>query len=220
MMGLLDRISIETAGAYADGYMAHLCGLLKAVPHGGVAEASEMFLAARRRGSTIYFAGNGGSAATASHFAQDLCEVGRKASCPTFKGVSLTDNVSFISAIGNDYGFDKIFSIQMQEVFQANDVLVVISASGNSKNLIEAVKLAKSKGGITLGLLGFDGGELLKLCDAAIHVKTEKGEYGPVEDVHMVLDHLVTSYLYRRLTQAKDEWKFASDEAKLARQAV
>lgn len=206
MMGKLDRMSIESSGAYVEGYLEHLGGLLQGLDSRNIEEVSQIFLKARATGKSIYFAGNGGSAATASHFAQDLCEVGRKAKCTSFKGISLTDNVAFITAIGNDYGFEKIFTVQMQEVFLQGDVLVMISASGNSKNLIEAAKLANARGGITVGLLGFDGGELLKLCHKSIHVGTEKGEYGPVEDVHMVLDHLITSYLYRRLTSEKEGW--------------
>lgn len=221
MMGKLDRMNIESVEAYTGDYMTHLCGLLKGVDTAAVEAVSQIFLDARRKGNSIYFAGNGGSAATASHFAQDLCEVGRKAKCATFKGIGLTDNTSFITAVGNDYGFEKIFTVQMQEVFQRDDVLVVISASGNSRNLVEAVKLANARGGVTIGLLGFDGGELLKLCRHSIHARTEKGEYGPVEDVHMVLDHLITSYLYRKLGAESSEWKPGADETALAeRKAV
>lgn len=219
-MGKLDRMSIDTAEAYTGEYMAHLNGLLKGVDSSKVEDVSRIFLQARRQGNSIYFAGNGGSAATASHFAQDLCEVGRKAKCPTFKGIGLTDNTAFITAVGNDYGFEKIFTVQMQEVFQPDDVLVVISASGNSRNLVEAVKLANARGGVTIGLLGFDGGELLKICQHSIHIRTEKGEYGPVEDVHMVLDHLITSYLYRKLNAENSEWKPTADETALAGRKV
>lgn len=156
---------------------------------------SKCFLDAREKGATIFFVGNGGSAATASHFAQDLSEVGRKAKVRSFKTLSLTDNVSFLTAVGNDYGYDKVFLIQLLELFNKGDVFVAISASGNSPNVIEAVKFAKEKGGITVGLVGFDGGKLVDLCDHVIHVVSNKGEYGPVEDIHMTLDHMITSFL-------------------------
>jgi D-sedoheptulose 7-phosphate isomerase len=84
-------------------------------------------------------------------------------------------------------------------LFSKGDVLVVISASGNSPNVIAAVKQAKEMGGKTIGLVGFDGGELLEMCDYVIHVKAKKGEYGPVEDIHMIIDHMVTSFLAFKL---------------------
>ena len=116
--------------------------------------------------------GNGGSAATASHFTQDLGDVGRKANVEGFKTRSLTDNTSLITALGNDFGYDKIFSIQMEEIFNKGDVLVVISASGNSLNVVNAVELAKDLQGTTVGFVGFDGGKLSAMCDYVIHVKS------------------------------------------------
>ena len=83
----------------------------------------------------------------------------------------------------------------MANHFQAGDVLVVISASGNSPNVIKAVELARERKGTTIGLVGFDGGMLAKICDLVVCVKTQKGEYGPVEDVHMILNHMITSHL-------------------------
>lgn len=148
-----------------------------------------------KRWQLYFFAGNGGSAATSSHFSQDLAEVGRKAGLNSFRTLSLTDNVPFLTAVGNDYGYVKVFSVQMAEVFNRDDVLVAISASGNSMNVIEAVKFAKKRGGITIGLVGFDGGRLGKMCDHVIHVISKKGEFGPVEDIHLILDHMITSFL-------------------------
>jgi D-sedoheptulose 7-phosphate isomerase len=115
--------------------------------------------------------------------------------------MSLTDNTSFITAVGNDYGYEKIFVIQMAEHFKAKDVLVVLSASGNSQNVVEAAKYVKDRGGISIGLVGFDGGVLSKICDHVIHVKSNQSEYGPVEDVHLILDHMVTSYLMLALSK-------------------
>jgi D-sedoheptulose 7-phosphate isomerase len=165
------------------------------------------FITAREKGKTIFFAGNGGSAATASHFAQDLGEVGRKANVKSFKTISLTDSIPLLTAIGNDYGYEKIFSIQLSELFSKGDVLVVISASGNSPNVIDAVKQAKEMGGDTIGLVGFDGGALLEMCDYVIHAKANQGEYGPVEDIHMIIDHMITSFLAFKLTNEKVKTK-------------
>jgi D-sedoheptulose 7-phosphate isomerase len=185
---------------YFRGYFKHVNDVLLNLDLNDIDGVVECFLTTRKNKKTIFFAGNGGSAATASHFAQDLGEVGRKSNKPGFKTLSLTDNVSLISAIGNDYGYDKIFTIQLVELFSAGDVLVAISASGNSPNMINAVEYAKNANGKTIGIIGFDGGKLKDLCDHVIHVKTGTGEYGPVEDVHMIMDHLITSYLIYMLS--------------------
>jgi D-sedoheptulose 7-phosphate isomerase len=188
-------IKDNSAKKYYGNYCNYLTELMESLDYDAVAYVSKCFLEARQKGSTIFFIGNGGSAATASHFAQDLAEVGRKASTKSFKTLSLTNNMPLITAVGNDYGYEKIFVIQMQEMFSKGDVLVAISASGNSPNVIEAVKYAKQNEGTTIGLVGFDGGELSELCDHVIHVVSNKGEYGPVEDIHMILNHMITSFL-------------------------
>lgn len=180
---------------YLRGYERYLSQLLAGLDYNAISEVIDVFNQARDRDATIFFVGNGGSAATASHFAQDLGEVGRKTGSPSFRTLSLTDNVSFITAMGNDYGYETIFTCQLSNLFRKGDVLVAISASGNSPNVIQAAEMARELGGITIGLVGFDGGELLKICNHVIHVGTNKGEYGPVEDIHLVLDHMITSYL-------------------------
>lgn len=194
------RVQSRERSDYVNSYISYLNGLLIDLDHSAISNVVDCFLTARKKRQTIFFIGNGGSAATASHFAQDLGEVGRKAKVQGFKTLSLADNVSLLSAVGNDYGFDKIFTIPLLELFNAGDVLVAISASGNSPNVVNAVKFAKNAGGGTVGIVGFDGGKLKNLCDHVIHVKTDIGKYGPVEDVHMIMDHLITSYLISRLS--------------------
>lgn len=183
---------------YLRSYEKYLSYLLSRLDYEAVGKVIEVFSQARDRDAMIFFVGNGGSAATASHFAQDLGEVHRKTGGSCFRTLSLTDNVSFITAMGNDYGYDAIFTGQMSNLFKKEDILVAISASGNSPNVVQAVKLARQLGGITIGLVGFDGGELLKICNHVIHVLANKGEYGPVEDIHLALDHMITSYLMWR----------------------
>lgn len=186
---------------YIKKYQMYLKELLGGIDVAKVHDVIECFLRARANDKTIYFAGNGGSAATASHFAQDLDEVGRKIKGKGFRTQSINDNVAALTAIGNDYGYENIFSMQIQYNFDTGDVLVVISASGNSPNVVNAVRLAKEKGGTTVGLVGFSGGKLAKLCDHVIHIKSENGEYGPVEDLHLVLDHMITSYFIMALAE-------------------
>ncbi len=180
-------------------YVDYLHQCLSAVDGEKIAEVADIFLRARARGRTIYFAGNGGSAATASHFSQDLANVGRKADVPGFRTLSLTDNTSFITAAGNDYGYDTVFTSQMQYLFEAGDVLVVISASGNSPNVVAATRLALDRDGIVVAMTGFDGGLLATLTRHCLLLKTPKGDYGPVEDAHMIFDHVITGYLTMKL---------------------
>ena len=100
-------------------------------------------------------------------------------------------------------GYDNVFSHQLEHVIESKDALVVISASGNSKNLIKAVEYAKSQGARTIGLLGFDGGQLKQKCAIALVVATPQGQYGPVEDIHLIINHLISTYLTFKKSDAK-----------------
>ena len=146
---------------------------------------------ARKNKKKVFVIGNGGSAATASHLANDFA-LGKGGDC--LRVISLADNVSVLTAIANDRSFEEIFSKQLQVYWDQGDKLLVISASGNSPNLVRAANWVKEQKGTVLGFLGFDGGKLKGLCDVSILIRTPKGEYGPVEDVHMVLDHLLSVY--------------------------
>jgi D-sedoheptulose 7-phosphate isomerase len=142
--------------------------------------------------NTIWTAGNGGSAATASHFATDLSRCNNSTGRPV-KAISLCDNSSLLSAIGNDFGFEFIFSHQLSKLAVKGDLLVILSASGNSKNLLKAIEWAKSNGVNTLSLTGFDGGEAKILADTSLHVPTMIGDYGVAEDAHSMLCHFLSS---------------------------
>ena len=185
---------------YFKKYCDYVRKLISEVDIEAVKKVVDCLLKARENNQTIYFAGNGGSASTASHFAQDMGEIGRKIRGKGFRTQSINDNVSALTAISNDYSYDNVFSLQIEYNFDLGDVLVVISASGNSPNVIKAVNLAKEKGGITVGLVGFeDGGRLAQICDHVVHIKSKKGEYGPVEDVHLILNHMIVSFLMMEL---------------------
>ena len=191
------------AGNYFKQYNDYLHQQLQKIDSSSLEALAQAFLSARKNNKTIFFVGNGGSAATASHFAQDLATVGRKAGVKGFRTLSLTDNNSYITALGNDLGFDKIFSEQMHSLFNSGDLLIAISASGNSPKVLAAAELAKQLGGEVFALAGFDGGKLAALADKLILVATAKGEYGPVEDAHMIVDHAITSHLLQILIQEK-----------------
>ena len=190
---------------YFKKYGDYMQKLLSEIDIESIKRVVDSLLEARDQEKTIYFAGNGGSASTASHFAQDMSEIGRKIRGKGFRTQSINDNVSALTAISNDYGYDHVFSMQIQYNFDPGDVLIVISASGNSPNVIKAVELAKEKGGRTIALVGFDGGRLTQICDQVIHIKSRKGEYGPVEDIHLILNHMIVSYLMMELKKENAE---------------
>tara|TARA_R110000868_G_scaffold155691_6_gene382189 strand:- start:60870 stop:61490 length:621 start_codon:yes stop_codon:yes gene_type:complete len=180
---------------YAKKYFKHLVNIMDRIDTNSIGEVIDLILDTRNKGKSIYFIGNGGSAATASHFANDLSIGTRTSGLKPFKAISLTDNMAVITAIGNDNGYEEIFLRQLEVAIQPGDIVVAISASGNSPNLIKAINFAKERKNKVVGLTGFDGGELKKLSDFNIHIPTDKGEYGPVEDFHMILDHLFGTYL-------------------------
>lgn len=142
----------------------------------------------------IFLAGNGGSAATASTMANDLGFDLFKKKKKKINFHSLVDNNSIITAIANDTGYENLFLNQLKLYFKKGDALLVISASGRSKNLINAIKFVKKNKGKVISFLGFDGGNVRKMSDICIHVKTEKGKYGPVEDCHLIFNHILAHW--------------------------
>ncbi|UTJ06375.1 SIS domain-containing protein [Arcobacter roscoffensis] len=145
----------------------------------------------------IYIIGNGGSAATASHMANDLSIGLKRKDKLTLHAISLADNIAINSAISNDIGYENIFYMQLKDILQAEDIVIAISCSGNSPNIIKAVKYAKEVNSTIVGLSGFDGGKLRELSDIKLHVKSNKGDYGLVEDIHLILNHILFSYLQK-----------------------
>ena len=178
---------------HAQQYFERLRQVLNGIDHSEIDRFVDLLLQARRSGRNIFFAGNGGSAATSSHFANDL-SIGTRQQKNPFKVISLVDNVATLSAIGNDYGYDQIFARQIKVYGQSDDLLVGISASGNSPNLLRAFEAGQKIGLITVSITAFDGGKLKELADHSVHVPTNAGEYGPAEDAHLILDHLITYY--------------------------
>ena len=197
-MNKLDQIYSESLSIndYSKSYINYLTSVLNSISLADIKKFVEVLLEARERESSIFFIGNGGSAATASHFANDIA-IGTRTYEKPFRAISLCDNQAVITAIANDDGYEKIFSQQLQVLLKKQDVVVAISASGNSPNLLDAIDTAKKMNTITVGISAFDGGKMKEMVDVSLHVPTEKGEYGPAEDAHMVLDHLISNYLMR-----------------------
>lgn len=183
--------------AVARAYLESTRSLLDAVDISQVTGVVKILREARERAATVYIVGNGGSAATASHVATDLSKATDRDGFPRVRALSLTDNVAWMTALSNDHGYEDVFAGQLQSLLRAGDVLIAISASGNSPSVLRAVELAHQRRATTIAFVGFDGGALLRSADFAIHVASERGAYGPVEDVHLAIHHLITSCLAR-----------------------
>ena len=180
--------------AFAGGYLEYVAEVLRALDPEAIAAFIRELLEARERDARIYFLGNGGSAATASHFVNDI-SIGSKSWEKPFRAISLSDNSAVMTAIANDSGYDEVFVQQLRFQLHPGDVVVAISVSGNSPNVLAAVEYAQATGARIVALTGFDGGRLRELADVCVHVPTNHGEYGPAEDAHMVLDHLIGAFL-------------------------
>ncbi len=149
----------------------------------------------KEKDAKVFLAGNGGSASTANHFATDL-GVGSKIRNAGIRAFSLSANNAVLSALANDVNYSEVFSLQLELLSSCeDDLLIVFSASGNSANIIKVLETAKRIGIKSCAFTGFDGGEAKKLCDISIHVDTEKGKYGIVEDLHLAICHAVTEII-------------------------
>jgi len=154
---------------------------------------TSILIRARENRNTIFIMGNGGSASTASHFVGDLSKGTIVEGFPRFKAVALTDNIPNMLAWGNDIGYEEIFVGQLKNLMEPGDIVIGISVSGNSMNVIKAIEYANRNGGITIGFSGCDGGRLLKCAQENIHV----GNFcmQGVEDIHLLIEHLLTSLI-------------------------
>jgi len=193
-----DSLDVEQ---FTERYLNYLSRLFTLIDKKAIGNLIGELEDAYENENTIFFVGNGGSAATASHMANDIgVDVLKKGgSKKAFRALALTDNASVMTAIANDDGYENVFVNQLRIHYRTGDKLVAISASGNSPNVIAAAKWVKAKGGRVVGLTGFTGGELSEISDVVINAETPKGEYGPVEDIHMVIDHLVANWMQCKL---------------------
>jgi D-sedoheptulose 7-phosphate isomerase len=192
------RSSSSTRDQVAE-YLEHLTGVLSDLPVGTVAEIVDAIEAAAVEGSTVFFLGNGGSASITSHFVNDLVFGLRCEGHPTLRACGLADNLSVVTALANDEGFERCFVIQLEDRLQPDDVVFALSVSGNSPNVVEALRFAKGVGARTIVCTGFEGGDARLFADIDLHLDLATGEYGPAEDVFMILDHLIYSCLrFRR----------------------
>jgi D-sedoheptulose 7-phosphate isomerase len=164
---------------------------LDAVPTDDVERVVEAILLAHVGGRHVYILGNGGSASTASHFACDLSKATIVAGRSRLRVTCLNDNIALLTAWANDESYNRVFAEPLLNLLDPDDMIIAISASGNSPNVVEAMKVGTEMGALTVGLVGFDGGELRDMVDLSIHIRSR--DYGVVEDCHLVLEHAITA---------------------------
>lgn len=170
-------------------YITGLQQTIDQLPHQLISDVIDVLNEARLKGSQVFIMGNGGSATTASHFVCDLAKNTRQDGLPHFRVIGLTDNMSIFSAYANDEGYENVFSQQLANLVNPGDVIIGISASGNSKNVLNAMEEAQKHNVKTIGFTGFDGGLLGQMVNINIHVKSDIIEY--VEDIHLMLEHMI-----------------------------
>lgn len=180
-------------------YKKRITDLLEEIEIDDLEQVVTAFINTFKNGKTVYVAGNGGSAATASHMQADFRFFVRYFSKFRPRITAITDNAPLMTAVGNDTDFNDIFVEQLRGIIGEGDTLLLISASGNSPNLVRAAEFANREGANTIAFIGFKGGKLKDVCKYKIYTPNQEKDYGPIEDIHMILNHIIVNFL------AKDE---------------
>ena len=184
---------------HISAYIDRLTGTLHELPRDRLRTLGEMLIRAYRSEKHVFTLGNGGSASTASHMAADLGKNTIGPNMRRFRIMSLNDNASILTALANDLGYENVFSEQLVNLIRPGDLLVVISASGNSANVLKAMHYAREQCAEVVGILGFDGGEAERLADLSIVVPSD--DYGVVEDAHLIINHILVGHFKARLAE-------------------
>ena len=185
----------DTRG-FIDEYYQRFISMAESFDKAPLIEIASVFEAVAERNGTIWVAGNGGSAAIADHTVCDTSKGTHVNGCKPLRCVSLAANGPMLTALGNDIGFDQVFKQQLVYYARPGDATLFVSSSGNSPNVVEACKYARSHNLTTIAFVGFSGGKLLELADLVVHIPIHN--YGIVEDLHQSLMHVLTQYLYQK----------------------
>lgn len=180
---------------YSSAYLEHMKKVTGSVPANRLTTLIEWMEETALNDKSIFVVGNGGSGAVASHWVNDLGPNSVTPEPPNYRVISLTDNGGSLTALGNDASFDEVFEIQLKAFMRPGDLIVALSVSGNSPNIIRAVEYANTNGARTVGCSGMDGGKLSKLVNHAIVIPSTADEYGPIEDAFSIIMHISTTYL-------------------------
>jgi D-sedoheptulose 7-phosphate isomerase len=185
---------------YVKKYLEELIKSLNKLPLDKIDEVVKLLRKAYITGHYIFVMGNGGSAATASHFVCDFAKGSSIKGKKKFKVIALTDNVPLMTAWGNDASYDEIFSAQLEPLLQKDDLVIVFTASGNSKNILKAVKFANSNDAKTIAFTGFGGGKIKNLANTCLIVPSYNMER--IEDSHLILEHLLHLYFLEEIQKS------------------
>lgn len=188
----------SSAEEYSTRFIEHMLTVVKDIDVAAVAKAAEIIERTAAEDKTFFVIGNGGSGAVAAHWVNDLSANTVVDGVPGYRVISLTDNAFSITALGNDASFDRIFEIQLKANMRPGDVVMAMSVSGNSPNIIHAVEYANANGAYTIGCCGMQGGKLKEIANLAIYSPSTKDEYGPVEDMFSIVMHIIQSYISMR----------------------
>ncbi len=186
---------------HAQNYLEQLIGSLDRIPLDKIEDIVGVLKKAYREGRHVFIMGNGGSAATASHFVCDLSKGTMVSGRKRFKVTGLVDNVPLMTAFSNDISYADIFKAQLENLVEKGDIVIVFTGSGNSENILNAVKYANRTGAVTVGFTGFDGGKLKKLAKIALIAPSNNMER--VEDIHLVLEHLIKLFLFEEIKSGR-----------------
>lgn len=182
--------------SFITDYIKEMSAIYAQVSETEIKQIIKVLDEARNNERTIFIMGNGGSASNASHFVNGLSQGATVKNKKRFKAVGLTDNIPNLLAYGNDYGYEHVFDEQLKNLLSPSDLVIGISGSGNSQNVLNAIEYAKKHGATTIGFCGFDGGKLKKITDYNIHVKSNNMEI--VEDIHLSLTHLISCFFKKK----------------------
>lgn len=182
-------------------YLKKIQNALDGISRREITDVIEALYDGYQKKRQVFIFGNGGSASSASHFACDLGKETTLFGPARYKIISLNDNISLFTAIANDFGYDDIFKEQLINLLRPRDLVIAISCSGNSPNVIKAIEYAKQKKAKIIGFFGFDGGKGRELADICVTIKTTDKDYGLVESVHSLLFHLIPEYLKEKIKQ-------------------
>lgn len=193
----LKTVPADVVGAHIQHHISEVQRCTDLMPQDVLGEIVQILVQACHDGRQVFIFGNGGSASTASHFA---CDLGKGAALPgkrRLRVMSLNDNVALMTAISNDISYEMVFKEQLINVLNPGDVIIGISASGNSPNVVRAFEYAREVGATTIGLIGFGGGKMKGLSDQSVII--DSWDYGVVEGLHLVLEHLIAQGVRRQL---------------------
>ena len=193
----------QIVAAQVEDYLERLHRAIDGLPRERLAQLAQTLLGAYRNDKQVFTIGNGGSASTASHLAADLAKNTTGPNMRRFRITSLGDNAAIVTALANDLGYEHVFSEQLVNLIRAGDVLIAVSASGNSPNIVNAIRYAQQQSAYVVALLGFDGGVAATLADNAIIVPSR--DFGIVEDLHLAINHILVEH-FRDYLAAAPAW--------------